>query len=166
MKKALIIWLVLSGAQLSAQDLKDASSDKTALLEGRLRGSKPTIEEKMNDGSAVSIWILPVAKPDGTTENQVVKAQASNNVRQANAGIKTTTTDFHYENGLLLRAQHNETVVVQNPSPVVTTSKKEFLYKDGVMTSPAAGSAPEIEPYLNECLAFITKACKQYVSTR
>ncbi|MBD3582965.1 hypothetical protein [Flavobacterium selenitireducens] len=166
MKNLLLIWLALVGCPLLAQDMKEASSDKTAVLEGRLRDAKPTIETGLPDGTKISIWTISSVKADGSPGKHIAKACAKNEIPQTGEGIRTIATDFHYANGVVSGVQYNETLVIQNPTPSVSTKKKEFIFTDGIQTSPIPGSSPELEKLVKDCLAQIDKAFDNHVHTQ
>lgn len=166
MKNLLLIWLGLTCSNLLAQDLKEASSDKAAVLEGRLRDAKPAIETKLAEGTSISIWIIASKNADGSQQSQIAKACAKNSISQANEGIRTITADFNYDNGKISGVQYNETLIIQNPTPSVSTKKKEFVFTDGVQTSPNPGSVPELETYIAKCLSQINQASENHVNSR
>jgi len=151
---------------LYAQDLKEASSDKSAVLEGRLRGEKPAIETKLANGTAISVWISGGKNPEGQASDKIAKAQADSKTMLSNEGIKTVKVDFVYDDGKLARAVYQETTIIQHPTPSVASNKKEFVFTDGLITSPAAGTHPEMETVVNTCVSQIQKAFENHVRTR
>ncbi|NUY82282.1 hypothetical protein HUK80_15360 [Flavobacterium sp. MAH-1] len=156
MKK--LLWLaLLVSCNVFAQDEKDAASDKASLMEGRLRDAKPTFETKLADGTQLSVWTLPVKDASGKSTQQIVRASAKNDIRQPNEGIKSIKSEFNFASGKISDALYNETLIVQSPTPSVTSKKKEFVFTDGVQSSPTVGSIPEIEVFINNVLSEIAK---------
>lgn len=156
MKKLLLLAL-LASCSAFAQDEKDAASDKASLMEGRLHDAKPTFETKLSDGTQLSVWTLSIRDANGQSVRQIVRAAAKNDIRQPNEGIKSIKSEFNFANGKISDALYNETLIVQSPTPSVTSRKKEFVFTDGSQSSPVAGSAPEIEAFVNNVLAEIAK---------
>ncbi len=157
MRKLVFLFLLISVGSHAQVDPKEASSDRAAMIEGRLRDSKPTVVKKLSDGTELSVWILAVKTADNTSVNQVARALAKRQTALSDEGKKTEKADFSFENSKVSEVHYTETKIVQKPTPSVSNNKKEIVFTDGTQTSPAVGSFPEIESFVNECLSEINK---------
>ncbi|RZJ70222.1 hypothetical protein [Flavobacterium sp.] len=157
MKKLLFLFLLIAFKGHAQVDPKEASSDKAAMMEGQLRGSKPTFEKKLTDGTELSVWILGTKNAESQSAKHIVKALAKRQTALSDEGKKTEKADFSYENGKISEVHFTEVQIIQKPNPSVTNMKKEIVFTDGVQTSPTVGSLPEIEKFVNECLSEINK---------
>lgn len=158
----LIAGLIVSAAP--AQDLKDSASDKAALIEGQLRDTKPSAEITTSDGTKIAIWTVSQKDGPDASVRQIAKASARKETALEKEGIRKTTVQFAYDNGVLQTANYAETVIIQNPTPSVTSKKKDFLYTNGELSSPAKGAFPEMEALLDSCLSAIQKTLSSHVN--
>ncbi|RZJ65487.1 MAG: hypothetical protein EOO50_13570 [Flavobacterium sp.] len=162
MRKIVLLFL-LSGFGAFAQDLKEASSDKTSIMEGRLRDLKPTVEKTLENGAILSIWIL---KSDKDATSFIAKATVKQEIATPKEGMRTIKATFNYAQGKLSGVDYKETNVVQNPAPSVKKFEKIIAFTDNIQTSPAAGSLPEIEKFIADITSEITKIHESNVNSK
>lgn len=121
-----------------SQDMKDAASDRSSVVEGLCRDRKPAVTK-----GNISVWTVP-SKPEDSCVSPRIRESLVKAVVKSESGLgagKTVkrTLSFYYAKNELCKVRYAQTTIDTNGENKVTSSSRDFLFANKQQTFPAPG---------------------------
>lgn len=145
-----------------AQDMKDAASDRSSVIEGLCRDRKPAITK-----GNISVWTIPSKPEDSSVSSRIRESLVKAVVKSESdlgAGKKAALTlSFYYAKNELCKVRYAQTTI--DAWSTVTSSSRDFLFADKQQAFPAPGAhTAEAEKLIADTDSEIAKLYQSYVN--
>lgn len=164
MRTLLALFLFYLPAPGFAQDMKDASSDRSSVIEGLCRDRKPTIAK-----GNISVWTIP-SKPGDSCVSSKVRESLVKAVVKSESGLgagktEKRTLSFYYAKNELCKVRYVQTIVDTKGENKVTSSSRDFLFANKQQTFPVPGAhTTDAEKLIADTDSEIAKLYQSYVN--